>query len=443
VNARKSLRVDEAAGGRTTAYRVAVAETIDGKAARDETASRRAMTRAEVAERAGVSAPEIDELIQLGMLVPGPLGELTEVDAKRATILRTMREAGLPMEGLASAFRTGALSLGFIDTAAYGRFATYSPETFAAASFRTGVPIELLLSVRETLGAAPPKATDRLRDDELPILEWIAMQHANGFRPGAIASLLRAMGDSLRRIAESEAEWWRSEVIGPRLQAGGPLEEAGTPEFSDAMAVAGEQAILSMYHALQMRTWTGNIVAGAEVALQQAGLVEERVRQPAIVFLDITGYTQLTDERGDDAAAQLAEQLGRIVQRTSVAYGGRPVKFLGDGVMFVFPEPGPAVLASLEMVESVAAEGLPPAHVGIAAGSVIFQEGDYYGQTVNLAARISDFARPGEVLVSGTVVDAAGLPEDAFVEVGPVELKGVSGPVRLLAARRSTDAQGV
>jgi adenylate cyclase len=198
-----------------------------------------------------------------------------------------------------------------------------------------------------------------------------------------------------------------------------------------------------MYHALQMRTWTGNIVAGAEVALQQAGLVEERVRQPAIVFLDITGYTQLTDERGDDAAAQLAEQLGRIVQRTSVAYGGRPVKFLGDGVMFMFPEPGPAVLASLEMVESVAAEGLPPAHVGIAAGSVIFQEGDYYGQTVNLAARISDFARPGEVLVSGTVVDAAGLPEDAFVEVGPVELKGVSSPVRLLAARRSTDAQGV
>jgi adenylate cyclase len=151
----------------------------------------------------------------------------------------------------------------------------------------------------------------------------------------------------------------------------------------------------------------------------------------------------LTDERGDDAAAQLAEQLGRIVQRTSVAYGGRPVKFLGDGVTFVFPEPGPAVLASLEMVESVAAEGLPPAHVGIAAGSVIFQEGDYYGQTVNLAARISDFARPGEVLVSGTVVDAAGLPEDAFVEVGPVELKGVSSPVRLLAARRSTDAQGV
>jgi adenylate cyclase len=395
------------------------------------------LTRDEVAERAGISRGEIDELIDLGLLAAHANGELTEADAKRATLLRTMREAGLPMNGLAAVFRTGDLSLAFIDTAAYGRFTTYSHETFADASARTGVPIELLLSVRETIGAAPPKPTDRLRNDERPILEWIAMQHANGFRPPAIASLLRAMGDSLRRIAESEAEWWRSEVIGPRLEAGGSLDEAGSPEFSDALAAAGERAMMSMYNAVQMRTWTANIVAGAELTLQRAGLIEERARQPAIVFLDITGYTQLTQEQGDAAAAELADRLGRLVQRTSIAHGGRPVKHLGDGVMFVFPEPGPAVLAALEMVDEVAAAGLPPAHVGIASGAVIFQEGDYYGQTVNLAARISDFARPGEVLVSSAVVDAADLPDDAFVEVGPVELKGVSGPIRLFAARHA------
>jgi adenylate cyclase len=395
------------------------------------------LTRAEVAERAGVARAEIDELIDLGMLQPGPDGAFTEADAKRATILRTMREAGLPMDGLATVFRAGDVSLAFIDTAAYERFTTYSKETFAAASQRTGVPIELLQSIRETIGGAPPKPTDRLRNDELPILDWIAMQHANGFRPPAILSLLRAMGDSLRRIAESESAWWRSEVIEPRLQAGGSLDQAGSPEFSDAMAAAGERAMLSMYSAVQMRTWTANIVAGAEMALLRAGLLEERVRQPAIVFLDITGYTQLTQERGDAAAAELADRLGRLVQRTSIAHGGRPVKHLGDGVMVVFPEPRPAVIAALAMVDEVAAAGLPPAHVGIASGPVIFQEGDYYGQTVNLAARISDFARPGEVLVSNAVVEAAQLPEEAFVDVGPVELKGVYGPTRLLAARRS------
>lgn len=195
-----------------------------------------------------------------------------------------------------------------------------------------------------------------------------------------------------------------------------------------------------MYHALQMRTWTANIVAGAELALQRAGLVEDRIREPAIAFLDITGYTQLTQEQGDAAAASLADRLGRLVQRTSIAHGGRPVKHLGDGVMFVFPEPGAAVLAALEMVDDVAAAGLPPAHVGVAAGPVIFQEGDYYGQTVNLAARISDFARPDEVLVSSAVVDAAQLPDGSFVEVGPVALKGVAGPVRLFAAKRLPEA---
>ncbi len=395
------------------------------------------MTRAEVAERAGVSPAEIDQLVDLGLLIMGPDGELTETDAKRATILRSMLEAGLPIEGLAGAFESGAFTLGFLDTAAYGRFATFSGETFADASSRTGVPIDLVMSVRETIGSAPPKPTDRLRTDELPILEWMALQHANGFRPAAIGSLLRAMGDSLRRIAESEAEWWRSEVIAPSIEAGRPVDEAGSPEFSYTMAAAGERAMMSMFHALQMRTWTANIVAGAEHALQEAGVVEKRVREPAIVFLDITGYTQLTHERGDAAAAELAARLGQVVQRTSIAHGGRPVKFLGDGVMFVFPEPGPAVVAALEMVEGVAAAGLPPAHVGIASGPVVFQEGDYYGRTVNLAARIADFARPGEVLVSDAVVDAAQLPEDAFVEVGAVELKGVAGPTRLLAARRS------
>ena len=108
--------------------------------------------------------------------------------------------------------------------------------------------------------------------------------------------------------------------------------------------------------------------------------------------------------------------------------------------MFVFPEPGAAVLAALEMVDDVAAAGLPPAHVGVAAGPVIFQEGDYYGQTVNLAARISDCARPAEGLGRGAGGAAAQLPDGSFVEVGPVALKGVAGPVRLFAAKRLPEA---
>ena len=175
--------------------------------------------------------------------------------------------------------------------------------------------------------------------------------------------------------------------------------------------------------------------------LAAAGLHSRLEHPPAMCFLDITGYTRLTQERGDAAAAELAEQLGRLVQRTSVKHGGRPVKWLGDGVMLFFPNPGPGVVAALEMVAGVADAGLPPAHVGLHAGPVIFQEGDYYGQTVNVASRIADYARPGEVLVSQEVVDASGGAEVAFREIGPVELKGVAGADA--PARRAPRVAGV
>ncbi|MGZ8579446.1 MAG: adenylate/guanylate cyclase domain-containing protein [Actinomycetota bacterium] len=80
---------------------------------------------------------------------------------------------------------------------------------------------------------------------------------------------------------------------------------------------------------------------------------------------------------------------------------------------------------------------MPPAHVGLHAGPVLYQEGDYYGQTVNLTARIADYARPGEVLVTPAVADASQEDGIAFADVGQVELKGVTGTVHLLRAHRS------
>ena len=153
-------------------------------------------------------------------------------------------------------------------------------------------------------------------------------------------------------------------------------------------------------------------------------------------FLDITGYTRLTEERGDAAAADLAGRLGTLVRRSSQEHGGQPVKWLGDGVMFYFPDPSQGVLAGLDMVEGVASHDLPPAHVGIHAGPVVFQEGDYFGRTVNIAARIAEYARPGEVLVTQEVRDVAQGAPVTFTDVGPVELKGVSGTLHLHSARR-------
>ena len=104
--------------------------------------------------------------------------------------------------------------------------------------------------------------------------------------------------------------------------------------------------------------------------------------------------------------------------------------------MFHFPDPGQAVLCSLDLVDQAAEAGMPPAHVGVNAGPVVFRDGDYFGRTVNIASRIAGKAGPGEVLVSESVVGASDVDGVLFDRVGPVELKGVSGPVGVFRANR-------
>lgn len=393
-------------------------------------------SRTEVAERAGVEAAYVDHLAQLTILTPDERDRFSPGDVRRVLMVRALEGAGIPLEELGAAITRGELSLAFMDTASYEKFSALSGETFAELSARTGVPLQLLMVIREAIGSAQPSADDRIREDELAIVPFIELQLQHGFRPIAIESLLRVQGDSLRRVAETEADWWRSEVIVPAMEAGKSPGEVANIELADEIGPASEQAIMSIYHAQQAHAWTANIIEGFEMMLASAGVRSRLERPPAMCFLDITGYTRLTQERGDQAAAELAGVLARLVQRASVPRGGRPIKWLGDGVMFYFKDPGPGVLAALEMVDEVAGAGLPPAHVGLHAGPVLFQEGDYYGQTVNIASRIAEYARPGEVLVSEEVVAASDGTGASFTDIGPVELKGVSGVMRLHAAHR-------
>jgi len=251
--------------------------------------------------------------------------------------------------------------------------------------------------------------------------------------------LIRVIGDSARRIADTEADLWRTEILGPLFAQGRTNSEIGelTGSFATAYEEVDDRAILAMAHGQQTSAWAKNIFEGFERELIDAGLHAAEGVPPAICFLDVTGFTRLTEERGDAMAADLAGHLARIVQRTSVGHGGKPIKWLGDGVMFHFREPAGAVRAALEMVDGARDAGLPPAHAGVHAGPVLFQEGDYFGRTVNAAARIAEYARQGEMLVSQAVVDLVDLPDIAFREIGPVELKGLAGPIRLYSALRA------
>jgi class 3 adenylate cyclase len=119
-----------------------------------------------------------------------------------------------------------------------------------------------------------------------------------------------------------------------------------------------------------------------------------------------------------------------LVQEASREHGGEVIKWLGDGVMFHFAEPAEGVRCALELVERAPDAVEVAARVGVNAGPVVFQGGDYFGRTVNVAARIADYARPREVLVSQDVVDAA--PGDVTFElIGDIVLKGLTTPVTL------------
>ena len=392
-------------------------------------------SREETAERAAVDPSYLVRLVDLGVFLPVEPDRFSPGDVRRVLMAKSLEDAGITLEEVAAAIRRGALSLDFLDAASFERFAAHAAETFQQVSDRTGIPLELLMVIREAIGMAQPSPDDRLRDDEMAIVPFIELQIAEGFRPVAIERLLRVQGDGTRRIAEQEAAWWNSEVIEPAMAAGKASEEIANIDLADRSAPLSEQTVLAMYHAQQARAWTANIIGGFEMLMAKAGIYSRLERLPAICFLDITGYTRLTQERGDDAAADLSATLARLVQRTSVQHGGKPIKWLGDGVMFHFRDPGPGVRAALEMLDGLAAAGLPPAHVGLHAGPVLFQEGDYFGQTVNLTARIADYARQGEVLVTQAVADASEEKGITFGDIGPVELKGVSGTVHLLRAQ--------
>jgi class 3 adenylate cyclase len=395
-------------------------------------------TRQEVAQRAGVDPDYLDRLVELGILTPDAGEAFSPGDALRARWLQSLERAGVPLEGLAAAIRDGALSFSFLDVRAYDRFAGLSGTTFQQLSAQTGIPLELLMVVREAFGFAEPRPEDHVHHNELSVIPTIQLQLSKGFRPVVVERWLRVYGDSLRRIAEAEAAWWNSEVEMALLASGmteGEMLQAQA-DLGSQMSPLIEQALLAIYHGQQEHAWSQVFVEHVEGALEQAGLYRRLHHPPAMCFLDLTGYTRLTEERGDEAAAELAARLAGLVRRTSQEHGGTPVKWLGDGVMFYFREPAAAVLAAVELVEVVGRHDLPPAHVGIHAGPVVVQDGDYFGRTVNIAARIAEYARPGEVLVSQEVVDAAEAGPVMFTEIGPIELKGVSGPLRLHTARR-------
>jgi adenylate cyclase len=397
------------------------------------------LTRAALAGRAGVHVGYVDRLVELGILDPRETGSLfSQGDVRRLRLVRGLEEGGLPLEGISTAVRNGDLSFRFLDLASWDWYGGFVGKTHRELSAESGLSVELLRAIRESMGSARPEPEDPVHEEELDLIPIVKVALDAGADAAAIERLVRVWGEGMRRITEAAAAFYHAQIEVPLLRSG--MSEAQMLQVANEAVAAGiphvDRAIVSLYHAHSEHTWLADVVEAVEATLEKLGLHHTVAEPPAMCFLDLSGYTRLTEERGDEAAASIAATLGRSVQQSAQDHGGRAIKWLGDGVMLYFPDPEAAVISTLELADRVPAAGLPPAHTGIDAGPVIFQDGDYFGRTVNTAARIASHAGPGQVLVSDPVVRSTQDPAIRFVDIGLVELKGLPHPIRLHRASR-------
>ena len=398
------------------------------------------LSAAEIAERAGAAEGEIMRMVELGVLVPrDDERPFVPSDVQKVRLAKACERAGLPMQGIGQAIEQGHVSFAFLEAPAYRRWAQRSDRTYREVCQESGVPFDLLRSVLEAYGYARMEPDDRIREDELEIVPLVRQAVATGMLDEAwMTRVARAHAQSLQKAVRAETEACHALFEMPSLRAGlsEPEAIARAAWMADEWIPLLDRALMAAYRRQEELGWTGHQVEHIETALEEAGVLTGPARVPAMVFLDLVGYTRLTEERGDEVAAGLAATLGEVVERSSRDHGGAPVKWLGDGVMFYFRDPAGAVASALEMVGKVPEAGLPPAHVGVAAGPVVAYGGDYFGRTVNLASRIAGRARAGQVLVSERVVEAAASDQAMFTEVGEVNLKGFLRPVKVFEARR-------
>jgi adenylate cyclase len=399
------------------------------------------LSAAGLADLAGVTEAEVQRLVELGILVARDRTDpFLAADVQKVRLATACERAGLPMAGIASAIRAGRLSFAFLEAAPYRRWAVRSARTYRQVSQETGVPLELLCSALEAMGFARMAPDEPIREDELEIVPFVQLGHATGtFDLAWLTRLGRAHAEGLRLITTAWAEAYTARFEGPVLESGANQQIAmeRAAQLSVDFLPLVDPALLAIYHRQEELTWTEGLVERIERELEAAGVLGRPGRVPAMCFLDLVGYTRLTEERGDRAAAALAETLAVLVDRSAREHGGVPVKRLGDGVMVHYRDPEGAVLSALGLVAQLPEAGLPPAHVGVAAGPLVAQGGDYFGRTVNLAARIAAHAGAGQVLVSGSVAESASPEGVTFVELGELRLEGFARPVRLLEARRT------
>ena len=217
------------------------------------------------------------------------------------------------------------------------------------------------------------------------------------------------------------------------------VEEPGKGPISDATPLEVlERTLAGMVERRPSMLASLGLSAVEVLSASGDGAANESVSCLTVAFTDLEGFTRYTAKNGDIAAANLLTEHYRTAGPIVRSRGGRVVKRLGDGLMLTFPEPTAAVLAAVELCE----HGPEPLQVraGLHVGEVLVGRSDVLGHVVNIAARVTETASGGEVLISHELRDMLPLDELPEIKLGRARrrrLKGVGDRIEVSPVSRA------
>lgn len=337
----------------------------------------------------------------------------------KRSLRRYLHKRGASDAEIDNAVRGGYLALLALDRGIMPGARRYTMEQMAE---RAGTNLQTARAVWRAIGFPDlPDDLAAFTDSDLGTIRSFIARFDHpwliGWSMERALSQARVASSSLARVADSIVD----DVAGSlrSARAAGATDEEIAETLAEHADFEGVAELIDHVYRLQLRSAMWRRLAGNEP--DAPGTVDA-----AVGFVDLVGYTALAEELEDEHLAALVQRFIDLAHDTVVGAGGRIVKTIGDEVMFVTDTVATAALVAVRLTErSIGDELLPETRAGIAAGRLVAREGDYFGPVVNLAARLTEIARPGSVLAPSELGDAIA-HDDRF-------------HVRRLASRRIRD----
>jgi adenylate cyclase len=293
----------------------------------------------------------------------------------------------------------------------------------------SGTPAALVLRIRRLVGLPEARPDDHVfADEDITAARSIRTFLDAGFDEGAIAEISRVLGEAMGRLAATISAAFAQTF----LQAGDSEEDVAVrfAALAEQLTPAFAPVLVATFRAHLREAVSRGVMGRAQ---REAGGVAGTQEQ-AVCFADLVGFTRLGGQLEIEELGGVAGRFGELANDV-VKPPARLIKTIGDAAMFVSAEPGPLIETALSFIEAAERAELPALRAGVALGPAAQRAGDYFGHSVNLASRVTGAARPGSVLCTREVRDAA---TDGFdwSSAGRFRFKGVAEPEPLYRARR-------